>query len=170
MRVALVSDSHGDVRRLRRALDALVARGAEAVVHCGDVGSVECVAALGDAAPTALAVAGNMDRRVDQLAAAAERAGVTFSTRHVELDIGGGAETPSGLVATHGDDARLLAELIRGEQFAYVCHGHTHRRRDERFGAVRVINPGALRHPRGGSGPGAALLDTDAGAVNWVKP
>ncbi|MFW6132555.1 MAG: metallophosphoesterase family protein [Planctomycetota bacterium] len=169
MKVGLVSDSHGHVRRLRQALEELADLGAEAVVHCGDVGSPECLAALGAAAPVALAVAGNMDRRVDRLAAAAERAGVTFSTRHVELDLGCAGEGPSALVATHGHDAHLLDALVRGGQFAYVCHGHTHRRRDERIGGARVINPGALRHPRGGTRPSAALLDTVAEAVTWVE-
>ena len=165
MKVGLVSDSHGDVRRLNAALSALAGRGAEAVVHCGDIGSAECLGLLGGSGLVAAAVAGNMDRHPRRLAATAERAGVQFSERQIELDLGGGRH----LAATHGHDASLLEELIRGQQFPYVCHGHTHRRRDERYGPVRVINPGALRHPRGHTGPSAAVLDTDADTLDYVS-
>ena len=47
-----------------------------------------------------------------------------------------------------------------GGQFPYVCHGHTHRLRDDRIGDVRVINPGALNHPRNPRHPTIAVLDT----------
>jgi hypothetical protein len=164
MKVGIVSDSHGSVKRLRKALALLAERGAEAVVHCGDVGSPECIEALASGW-SACAVAGNMDRRLERLAAAAERCGVRFSREAMTVPLGGGRL----LAAAHGDAAVVLDELIRSGRFAYVCHGHTHRPRDERVGATRVINPGALRRPRGRLGPTALLLDTDADEVEFLR-
>ena len=165
MKVGIVSDSHGRESRLAAALEVLVARGAEVVVHCGDIGSVECVWCLGAAGVPAYAVAGNMDRHADVLAAAAVQCGVNFSEAAVEVPLGDG----SYLAATHGADQDLLAELTCGGQFPYVCHGHTHRARSERIGGTRVINPGALAHGRKPRRPTAALLDTDTDTVEHIR-
>ena len=44
---------------------------------------------------------------------------------------------------THGDREDVFEGLLLAEP-DYVFHGHTHRRRDERVGPTRIINPGAL--------------------------
>ena len=157
MKIGIISDSHGRTALLKSALDLLTTRGAERIVHCGDLGSADCLALLATAGVPAAAVAGNMDRRVAHLAETARSCGVSFSPDFVEVAFGDGQH----LVATHGDNPALLDELIAGGQFPYVCHGHTHRMRDETIGGVRVINPGALRHPRGARLHTVALLDTD---------
>ena len=82
---------------------------------------------------------------------------MTFAEDFITVPIGNRRH----LAATHGHLAHVVEELILGGQFPYVCHGHTHRLRDERIGGCRVINPGALRGPRGRRGPTCALLDTD---------
>ena len=165
MRIGIVSDSHGKTRRLRAALRLLAERDVDAVVHCGDVVSVECVEALGAFGRPAYVVLGNMDRRGQRLHDAAERAGVNFAWEVIEVPLG----RRQYLVATHGDDPSVLAGLVAGEQFPYVCHGHTHRVRNERLGAVRVINPGALCHPRGHHPATVAVLDTEADSVETVE-
>jgi putative phosphoesterase len=161
MKIGIVSDSHGRAARLRAAVELLTARGVDALVHCGDVGTSDCIEALAGAAPDVYVVAGNMDRRVEELAAAAEPLGIHFAWEVVRVPLGGGR----CLVATHGHDERILSELIRHEQFPYVCHGHTHRPRDERRGAVRIINPGALHNAHTYR---IAVLDTDADTLQHL--
>jgi predicted phosphodiesterase len=106
-----------------------------------------------------------MDRDIAALDNAAEAGGVAFSGEVVEVPLDDGGM----LVATHGNDEMLLGELIAEKQFRYVCHGHTHRRRDERRGGVRIINPGALSHPKDPSFPSAAVLDTTTDEIEWLK-
>lgn len=165
MKIGIVSDSHGKAARLAEALEVLVARGAEAVVHCGDVGSVECMQRLGSAGVPTYAVAGNMDRHVDVLAVAAAECGVNFSAEVVVVPLGKGKR----LAAAHGENKNVLDELIDGGQFPYVCHGHTHRASSERVGKTRVINPGALVHSRDPRRPTVALLDTETDAVEHIE-
>ena len=164
MKIGIVSDTHGDAARLARALERFAQRGVEAVVHCGDIGSAECVRLLGRCGAAACLAFGNMDRLHLGLHKAAEREGVAWHAETVEVALGEGRH----LVATHGHDANLLAALIAGGQFPYICCGHTHRRRNERIGQVRVINPGALHHPRDGK-PSVAVLDTEADEVEFVN-
>jgi len=166
MKIGIVSDTHGKTRRLKRALKALVKRQAEAIVHCGDVLDEEHVALLGEYSLPTYLVAGNMDRHLTgRLAQAAAEAGVVFAEDVLIVPLGDGRK----LAVIHGNREELLAELLHGGRFAYLCHGHTHRRRDERIGATRVLNPGALHHPHGTSRRTVLLLDTSADTVEEIE-
>ncbi len=158
MKIGIVSDSHGKVSVLRRALALLVERGAEAIVHCGDIGSGECITALSETNLPAYAVAGNMDRHARRLQSQADADNVRFSMDTILIPLG----DDKYLAATHGNNPRIMAELIADERFDYLCHGHTHQPRDEKIGSTRVINPGALRHAHP---PSAAILDTETDTV-----
>jgi hypothetical protein len=164
MKIGILSDSHGNARRLSAALKTLRDHGAEAVVHCGDVGSDECFQLLAGSGMAAYAVVGNTDRHIDRLRERADELGLHYHAQLIEVPFDDGRY----LVATHGDDEDLLGELIVGGQFPYVCHGHTHKIRDENYGKVRVICPGALHHPRSPKHPTTALLDTDSGDVEYL--
>ena len=165
MKAGIVSDSHGRVRTLGRAVELLVAHGAEAIVHCGDFGDVAGLARLAEAPVQTYAIGGNMDRHcLGSLMRLANDAGVTFRPQSVEVPLGDGRF----LVAVHGDNEQLLEELVLGGQFPYVCHGHTHRSDHRRVGAVRIICPGALRSPRGRRDLTCALLDTESDRVEFL--
>jgi len=177
MMVGIVSDSHGKAERLAAALAVLTAHGVQTIVHCGDVGTTECMELLGRAPAPVHAVAGNMDGHLKRLARAAAEHGVDFAPHTVEVHLGDGQY----LIATHGHAEDELATLIDGGQFPYVCCGHSHRQRDERIGNVRVINPGALHHPKGEplsrrsaegtkteSHPTVAVLDTDTDTLTFL--
>ncbi len=165
MRIGIVSDTHGNAVRLQWALEALHAERAEALVHCGDLGHLRLLDLLAGAGVPIWLAAGNMDRDLDALGKRASAVSIAFHPRTIELPFADGRY----LVATHGDRQAALEELIAGGQFPYVCHGHTHRMRDDRIGACRVINPGALHQPRGGHPPTAALLDTDADELRFLE-
>ena len=54
--------------------------------------------------------------------------------------------------------------------YDYVCHGHTHERRNEYRSAygVRLINPGSLggNHPEARS---VCVLDLESGSVEFIE-
>lgn len=165
MLIGLLSDSHADASRLRNAVSMLTELGAEVLVHCGDIVAVDQVAILAHTGLQAYLAAGNMDRRTGALAKAADKCGVKFAADFIEAPLGEGQY----LVALHGDMDQLLGELVGGGQFPYVIHGHTHRAADTKFGSVRVICPGAIAHPRSPKYPTAALLDTQADTVRFIR-
>ncbi|MGA2265811.1 MAG: YfcE family phosphodiesterase [Phycisphaerae bacterium] len=146
MKIGILSDSHGHLERLGAAVAAFQTAGAEVIVHCGDVGSLECLEAMAAAAVPCYVVTGNIDRPyVEALADTAAAHGLCFHEQMITIPLGGGRT----LAAVHGHDEALLKQLVAGGQYAYVCHGHTHKVADTRVGCVRVINPGALHdcHP-----------------------
>jgi len=163
MRIGLVSDSHGKVQALDAALSILLARDVDGVIHCGDICCLTSLRLLDSLGVPAWLVAGNMDKHLRGLDAATWNTGVTFSRSSVHVPLGNG----DYLVAMHGDDEHLLDESIRGQQFPYVCHGHTHRMRDEMFGKTRVICPSALYDPRHPEFATAAILDTTLNKLDF---
>ncbi|MHC5026771.1 MAG: YfcE family phosphodiesterase [Planctomycetota bacterium] len=149
MRLGLLSDSHGQVATTRDAVAALRAAGAECLLHLGDVGSEEVIDEL--VGMPARVVFGNCDLDDAELGRYAQLVGVAVEHPCGTLDA-------QGLVVafTHGHLSDVVARALATEP-DYLLHGHTHVLRDDRIGATRVINPGALFRAARYT---AAVLDT----------
>lgn len=118
--VGVISDTHGLMRP--QALEAL--RGSELILHAGDIGSPDVLAALQAIAPVT-AVRGNNDR--DRWAH-----GLPVTTA-VEV---------TGLWLYMLHDIGTL-DLDPGEGFAAVIAGHSHKPSAERRNGVLYFNPGS---------------------------
>ncbi len=107
-----------------------------------------------DAAPpvNVRLVFGNVDWDRASLARYAQHLGLAVDDPVGTMDLEDGRK----LVFLHGDDANAMLHALESGA-AYVCHGHSHRTRDEQVGATRVINPGALFRAQSYT---VALLDT----------
>src|SRR5262245_57944064 len=109
----------------------------DAVLHCGDIGSIEVVELFG--AWPAHFVFGNCDEDAAAFAAAIKRAGQTCHGLFGEL------EFDSVQVALlHSHERRRFREAIDGEKYQLVCYGHTHVAAIDRRGPTTVLNPGAI--------------------------
>jgi predicted phosphodiesterase len=149
-------------------VDLLVAAGAEVLLHLGDIAStgvLEALVVARDAnqapSPPVHVVFGNVDD-VDRLRREALRLGLHVDHPAGQLEVGG-----KTIAFLHGHVARDF-EAALAEGVAYLCHGHTHERRDERLGPsgrTRVINPGALHRAREHT---AAILDAAADTVRFI--
>jgi len=165
-RLGLVSDSHGKIERTRRAVALLLERGADAILHLGDICDEDVLDALvglrgaGGVDVPARALLGNMDLDPHGMTRYADSLGVP-------IDHPAGRYRMSGKsIAAHHGHLRGFEERAGGEGADYYLHGHTHRARDERRGGVRVINPGAImRAPR----HTCALLDCAGDEVTFFE-
>jgi len=119
--VGLISDTHGLLRP--EAVAAL--RGAELIVHAGDIGSEAVLDGLRGLAAV-VAVRGNNDR--DGWAAALPEVVVT--------EMGG-----ARVCVVH--DLKELRRDPEAEGFDVIVSGHSHRPRVERRGRVLLVNPGS---------------------------
>lgn len=159
-RIGLLSDSHGRAKTTRQAVDVLLSHDVNLLVHLGDVGTVEVIDALAaesqDGSGRAIEshlVFGNTDWDSVALARYARDLGVRVDDPVGRLPVEDGT-----LVFCHGHQFDVLDQAL-AEQVRYLCHGHTHRARDQRQGSTRVINPGALFRARQYT---VAVLDTAA--------
>lgn len=166
MLIGILSDTHGKTKQLIRAMEILADRDAKTLVHCGDIVSARCVEQLSKWAGEVYLVAGNMDRpHFDEIEEAARAGGIHFARNFITVPL----ENDTYLAATHGHLETMLAEWLELERFEYVCHGHTHRRRDERFGSTRVLNPGAMNNPKDSKRHTILILDTLKDLVEEIE-
>lgn len=156
MKIGILSDTHGQSEIAARAVDLLRERGAEYLIHCGDVGGTEVLDAI--AGGPAAFVFGNNDYDHDELREYARAIDILCFGPFGVLGLGG-----KRIAVTHGDDHGIIARLTQPDSACdYLFTGHTHVRHDKHVGAVRWINPGALYRAARKS---VALLDLDDGSL-----
>ena len=121
MRIGLISDTHGLLRR--EALEALA--GVEEIIHAGDIGTPEIIEGLRSVAPVH-AVRGNNDRGpwADELPLRLllTRMGVRVHVLH---------------------DVKELAAARPEDGFDVVIAGHSHKPGVVERGGILLVNPGS---------------------------
>ncbi|MFO7894750.1 MAG: metallophosphoesterase family protein [Longimicrobiales bacterium] len=146
MRIGLISDTHGKLRR--QVFTAF--EDVDRILHAGDIGEHDLLVELEAIAPVT-AVYGNTDRpevrqhveEVAELDAAGHRVAVIHGHQL-------GMPKPEGLRAALPD-----ADII--------VYGHTHRPLVDRGDGALVVNPGAAGAVRFGLEPSVAILSFDDG-------
>lgn len=66
----------------------------------------------------------------------------------------------------HGHRGKAPFGFTKEEVDLVIC-GHTHVPRDERIDGIRVLNPGSVTRPRGGSAPSMGMLEINDDKVDW---
>lgn len=140
MVLGVLSDSHGDAAATARAVAVLESRGAEALIHCGDVGSLGVLDQL--AGRPAWFVFGNCDTPDASWRDYVRTLGLAWPEAPVRLELDG-----RRIAVVHGHE-RVFRALLSDPDLDYLFYGHTHVYRDQRSGRLRAINPGALHRAR----------------------
>ncbi len=159
MLVGIISDTHSHVEYTQDAVRILRKRGAEVIVHCGDIGSVSVIGCF--LGVPAHFVRGNVDWNKDELREAIEGAGHTYHGRVGRLEVDG-----KRILFLHGDDERLLRESIELAEADVICYGHTHVAENHRVNGKLVVNPGAVFRSRP---PSVALVETESMQVETIR-
>jgi putative phosphoesterase len=163
VRIGILSDTHNAKHNTQTALETFRQRGITQLIHCGDITSPDMVYLFSGWQVTF--VFGNMDSAWIELGEAANRIGVIRPKLSHEVEIDG-----VRIGVTHGADQALLYRMMISGKYAYLCHGHTHERRNEFRSAynVRLLNPGALggNHPQARS---VCILDAATGEVEFIE-
>jgi len=158
MKIGILSDSHGHIQPVRKALKLLDAAGAQGFIHCGDVGNMEVIEEL--AGRQAWFVWGNTDEVDEYWRPQIEVLGLAWPNGGLELTLAG-----KRIAVFHGHE-REFSRALHAAKHDYLLHGHTHRRTHYHQGAMQVINPGALHRA---SVKTVALLDLDTDQVQFIE-
>ena len=152
--VAVIADTHLP-RGSRRLPDACVERlrGADLILHGGDLTTVALLAELETFGPPVLAVAGNMDEAELRATLPLERVAEAGGARIGMVHIPG---------RTRGREARLAARFPECDA---VVYGHTHVPQVEREGDVWILNPGSPTERRTAPVHSMLVLHVDGGGL-----
>ena len=150
----------------RAAVELLLDRGADMLIHLGDVGTPEVIDALAANRPgtdqqiEAHLVFGNCDWESKPLAIYARDLGVIAHDLKGEMTLDG-----KRIVFTHGHVNAVMDEALESGA-DYLLHGHTHLQADDVISRTRVVNPGALFRARRHT---VALLTPGSGELQVLE-
>ena len=141
MYFAALSDTHGYKLHTQRTVEILKSFDPVAVLHCGDIGSLQIPELLGQW-PTHY-VCGNVDSRLKGLEAAILQAGGIYHHEFGDITI-----EDLRIALLHSHIPQTLDKAIQGGLYDVVCYGHTHQAEYHMDAKTLVVNPGALYRAR----------------------
>jgi len=169
MKLMIISDIHGSLEFLKKALVKYKAGGYDKLIIVGDIlyhgprnplpeghGPAEVAVLLNGMKDEIIAVRGNCDAEVDQMV-------LDFPMRgdYYQMNIEG-----QEIFISHGHlfDNRIPDFLSKGTIY---IQGHTHIPMDKVVNGIRHINPGSIALPKSGSNH--AYADYINGEINFHK-
>jgi putative phosphoesterase len=158
MIVGLLSDTHDRLAAMIAGMNLLQQAGAEFFIHCGDVGGEQIFDQL--AGLKSVFVWGNNDWERKDLSRYAKALEIQNGDTFAELRL-----DDKLAAVTHGDDPKIVRRVLEEQRHNYLFVGHSHVKRDERVGSVRIINPGALHRANPKT---VAVLDTQTDIVRFI--
>lgn len=163
MRIGVLSDTHNNIGNCRKALQIFREKGITTLIHCGDMANITTAQQMRGF--NVIYVSGNTDSPAE----AVKDAVWLLNPAHNEIGtVYTGELAGVKIGATHGHLTHELDKLIKSGNYAFVFHGHTHRKRDETIKKTRVVNPGALGGARYEPRT-VALVDLVAGHVKFFQ-
>ena len=147
MRILVVSDTHGNAKRIQEILR--IEQGFDALIHCGDIEGEEDQIRKFTGIPCYMC-AGNNDW-FSQL-----KGELTFKLDDYRFLVTHGHRYGISLGVEH------LLEEARSRNVSVVLFGHTHRQYLSSFGSLTMMNPGSLTYPRSMTRrPGYGIITID---------
>jgi putative phosphoesterase len=163
LKIGILSDTHNHTANTQAVLATFRERGITRLIHCGDITSAQIVLLF--AGWDVTFALGNMDQNRDELVDATRLIAAPPPVFSCRVEVEG-----KRIGVTHGADSGLLYRMLIGNQYDYVCHGHTHQRRDQFLSeyGLRLINPGALGGIKQQT-RSVCILDTGTGDVEFIE-
>ena len=135
--IGIISDTHENEEAITKAVNIFKQKNVELVVHCGDIISPPMLEHFRGL--NVKFIYGNNDGEKAGLNSKAKELGFEEFSDEKEFEY-----KNRKFFAYHGTRKDKLELAIASNKYDYVLTGHTHIRRDQKFGRTRVINPGAL--------------------------
>ncbi|MAG59350.1 hypothetical protein CMO96_00985 [Candidatus Woesebacteria bacterium] len=157
MKILTISDSHGNIVRLKHTIGYATQANLDAIIHCGDWGTKDAADAMKGVKIPVYGVLGNADYD-PRIATSLRKAKVKFNDDFLKLELGG---RQIGICHFPGK----LKNALKSQEYDVLFHGHTHRKKNEKHGKTILVNPGALQKA---DIPSFAVYDTEKNKVEFV--
>ncbi len=139
MKIAIISDTHGNVANFRKAVQWIKKQKIKTILHAGDIGSPESLKeSLEGFSEEFFGVFGNMDKNEKISTDDYNKIkNVKIKENTLEIELFG-----KKIAINHfPSEAKKLAQ---SGKFDLVFYGHTHRAWEEKLAGCHIINPGEL--------------------------
>lgn len=135
MKIGVVSDTHNNLKNVRRIVELFNDAGVERVIHTGDITQPKTIAEFSALNAPLFGVFGNNDQgELHTLEPLAKAHGFHFVQPPLALEWAG-----RRIVVVHSPEE---LDLVDQEEFDVVLHGHTHRQTIEFEDTRLTFNPG----------------------------
>ena len=134
MKIGVVSDTHNNLKNVRRIVELFNGACVDHVVHTGDITKGTTLDLFADLRCSLSGVFGNNDLERDELLHSIKQHGFRFQNPPLELDLEG-----VSVLVVH--DPREI-DRQTPSNYDLVLHGHTHLLRIDRDNARLTFNPG----------------------------
>lgn len=144
MLIGLISDTHDKLEGIDQAFQIFISKQVSLILHAGDwtlPSTVQYIANLSRQANIPVkGVLGNNDKELEaSLRSSTIYEGIEISTDKVFVtDI-----NKKNVAVYHGDDERIVNNLIQEQIYDILVVGHTHKVQQERIDSTFIINPGS---------------------------
>ena len=159
MKIGVLSDTHEDVRGIKKAVSAFNAADVSVVIHAGDIISPIMVKHLKELKMQFIAVFGNNDgeknlwrKRLGEF-----KNGAHLHERYLDTELGG-----KKFLLIHEPD--LLDSCVASARYDFIVYGHTHVVDLRKIGETVILNPGEVCGLVTGKST-AAIIDLEKGVT-----
>ena len=139
MKIAIISDTHGNIANFKKAVNWLNKNNISLILHCGDISTPETLEEIAKNFKGKIHyVFGNADNNQDAIRKTAkENPNIILYDQSGEIKIG-------NIKISFCHFPKLARELASTGRYNFVFYGHTHQPWEEELNGCRLINPGNL--------------------------
>lgn len=159
MKILVVSDSHGNIKRLVHVFGFAKRSKIGAIIHCGDWDNPQAAETAQGLGIPIYSVLGNADfAKSKNIKAVLKRASVKVAEETLKLTLGG-----RKIVVNHFP--WKVKEEVKKDKYDIAFNGHWHKRSDTMVAGTRIVHPGALHQT---NQPSFAVYDTKTNSVEFI--
>lgn len=160
--IGIISDTHDNVPAVIRIVKFFKRKKLDFVIHLGDFIAPKTVTFFSGL--KVKFIQGNCDGDIETTKKKIRSINCEFLGDFAELKVKG-----KKIAIFHGKPPEKLDSIIQSQKYDYVLHGHYHKKRDEKIGKTRVINPGSFYLDPANKDRTVALLDVEKDKVQFVR-
>tara|TARA_Y100001936_G_C16045239_1_gene654206 strand:- start:1204 stop:1695 length:492 start_codon:yes stop_codon:yes gene_type:complete len=136
MLIGVVSDTHNNIKNIKKIINLFNLEGVKTVIHTGDISKARTLELFNTLNCPLVGVFGNNDRSEEGLEEVCKKNGFKFQEPPLTLNL-----LDKKVIVFHEPD--YIEEFLKIEkEVDLVLHGHTHRYREEKLGETIYFNPG----------------------------
>ena len=136
MLVGVVSDTHNNIKNIKKIIFLFNEKQVDLVIHTGDISKAETLRVFSELDAPLVGVFGNNDRIEEGLEEVCIEYDFNFQEPPLSINLQG-----KKIVVFHEPD--LIVDYLKEHQdIDLILHGHTHRYREERINKTIYFNPG----------------------------